>query len=155
MIQVLVYSTERFGLCYLLIHVPTHITCVGYYDQCSTLDQRMKPSRVICFCMITERDLKRCSSTNDGRRHALAGLVASLQANELPNPVVEVAVVNNPAFRTYEVAAARTLQVMRQCLGTYCGSCRGRRHPTTGSTAVDISKVVDARVFEVNCTDLQ
>ena len=40
-----------------------------------------------------------------------AGLVASLQANELPNPVVEVSVVDNPAFRTYEVAAARTLQV--------------------------------------------
>ena len=40
-----------------------------------------------------------------------AGLVASLQANELPNPVVDVSVVDNSSFRTYEVAAARTLQV--------------------------------------------
>ena len=47
-----------------------------------------------------------------------AGLVASLQANELPNPVVEVSVVDNPAFRTYEVAAARTLQVTKESHNT-------------------------------------
>ena len=58
-----------------------------------------------------------------------AGLVASLQANELPNPVVEVSVVDNPSFRHYEVAAARTLQVRRRlgctpsCQGWYSLMC--------------------------------
>ena len=40
-----------------------------------------------------------------------AGLVASLQANDLPNPVVEVCVLGNAAYHAVEVAAARTLQV--------------------------------------------
>ena len=37
--------------------------------------------------------------------------MASLQANDLPNPVVEVCVLGNPAYHAVEVAAARTLQV--------------------------------------------
>lgn len=43
------------------------------------------------------------------------GLVASLQANDLPNPVVEVCVLDNHAYKAYEIAAARTLQVDTCC----------------------------------------
>lgn len=41
-------------------------------------------------------------------RCAAAGVIAALQANDLPNPVVEVGVANS---QKYAVAAARTLQV--------------------------------------------
>ncbi len=37
-----------------------------------------------------------------------AGVMATLQANDLPNPVVEVGVADS---QKYAVAAARTLQV--------------------------------------------
>ncbi len=38
----------------------------------------------------------------------LAGVMATLQANDLPNPVVEVSISDS---QKYAVAAARTLQV--------------------------------------------
>ena len=55
-----------------------------------------------------------------------AGLVASLQANELPNPVVEVCVSGNHAYKAYEIAAARTLQVIahrHDLLAEMCNAC--------------------------------
>lgn len=43
-----------------------------------------------------------------------AGVVAALQANDLPNPVVEIGVAGS---QKYAVAAARTLQVIAQLTG--------------------------------------